>query len=395
MYTTKKENKLSFFDKLALIGSKDERGFIAENLSIMLGSGISVPAAFGSIVKGLRNRMLIKVIKRVIQDLDEGSNLYVALSKTDLFPPYALSLIKIGGESGHLTENLQVVAEQQQKEDMLSSKLHSAMIYPVLVLSITVIVGLGISWFILPKLAKVFANLKIKLPLITKILISFSSFISYNWYWFIPTLLFGLFLIIYLIFYNRHTNWIGQSILWSLPMTRRLIVNLELSRLGYVLQNLLSAGVPIEETVELLRESSQNYRYQKFYQYLGDGFKIGNSFKTSFDQYHNIDQLIPPTIQQVIISGEQSGKLSQSLGMVANRFEQKTEESIRNLPVVLEPVFLIIIWLGVLMVALAVILPIYSLVGNLNNSPTNSTVKKSINTIKTPTEIPKTKATNR
>jgi type II secretory pathway component PulF len=153
-------------------------------------------------------------------------------------------------------------------------------------------------------------------------------------------------------------------------------MNLELSRMGYILSSLLSAGIPIEETIKLLEESSRFYHYRKFYHYLGEGFNLGNSFKTSFMQYQKIDQLIPPPIQQVIISGEQSGKLSESLILVSNRFEQKTEESIKNLPVILEPVFLVIIWLGVLMVALAVILPIYSLVGNLNNSTTSSTFEK-------------------
>lgn len=376
MQQIKIKNKLSFFKNLLLIGSKEERNFITENLSIMLNAGLSIPSALESIVKGLRNKELIRIIKEVITDMDEGSNLHTALAKTDLFPPYALSLVKIGEESGRLAQNLQVVAEQQQKEDTLSSKLHSAMIYPILVLSITVVVGLGVAWFILPNLAKVFLNLKLKLPLITKVLISFAGLLSRQGHWLVPVFVIGLFLFVYLVFYNHRTNKLGQFMLWSLPMTRRLIVNLELSRFGYILSSLLSAGIPIGETIKLLHESSRFYSYQRFYKYLGEGFEVGNSFKTNFTQYSKIDQLIPPPIQQVIISGEQSGKLSQSLVLVANRFEQKTEESIKNLPVVLEPVFLVIIWMGVLVVALAVILPIYSLVGNLNNSPTKSTLQK-------------------
>ncbi|MFA6000364.1 MAG: type II secretion system F family protein [Candidatus Paceibacterota bacterium] len=371
-----KTTQESFLDKLLLIGSKDEKNFIIENLSIMLGAGLSIPSALTSILNGLRNKALIKIVKRVIKDMDEGSSLYNALAKTTLLPPYALSLIKIGEESGNLTQNLQVVALQQQKEDTLNSKLHSAMIYPILVLSITVVVGLGVAWFILPNLAKVFANLKLELPLITQILISFANLLSRQGYWLVPALIVGLFLIIYFVFFNRRTNHIGQYLLFILPMTRRLIVNLELSRLGYVLSSLLAAGIPIKETVKLLEESSGIYRYKEFYHYLGEGFESGNSFKTSFNKYPKIDRLIPPPIQQVIISGEQSGKLSSSLLLVSNRFDQKTEESIKNLPIVLEPVFLVIIWVGVLGVALAVILPIYSLVGGLNNSPTNSIQRK-------------------
>lgn len=376
MQETKTKIQSNFLEKLSLIGSKDERNFIVENLSIMLEAGLSVPAALESILKGLRHKELIKIVKKVMTDMDEGNTLHTALSKTTLLPPYALSLIKIGEESGNLTQNLQAVAEQQQKEDGLNSKLHSAMIYPILVLVITLMVGLGVAWFILPNLAKVFSNLKLSLPLVTRVLISFANILSRHGVWLVPILIFCLFLIIYIIFYNSRTNRIGQYLLFSLPMSRRLIINLELSRLGYILSSLLSAGIPIRETIKLLEESSRFYRYKEFYKYLGEGFELGNSFKTSFLEYPKIDQLIPPPIQQVIISGEQSGQLSKSLILVSNRFEQKTEENIKNLPVILEPVFLVIIWAGVLLVAMAVILPIYSLVGNLNNSPTNSSFKK-------------------
>jgi type II secretory pathway component PulF len=228
-------------------------------------------------------------------------------------------------------------------------------------------VGLGVAWFILPNLAKVFTNLKLTLPMITRVLISFATILSHHGLWLVPTLIIFFFSIIYFVFYNRRTNHIGQHILFFLPITRRLIINLELSRLGYILSSLLSAGIPIRDTIKLLEESTKFYRYQQFYHYLGEGFEIGNSFKTTFNEYPKMDKIIPSSIQQVIISGEQSGKLSESLVLVSNRFNQKTEENIKNLPVILEPVFLIIIWMGVLLVAMAVILPIYSLVGNLNN----------------------------
>lgn len=370
------KNKQSFIDKLSLVGSSDERNLITENLSIMIGAGLAIPFALESIIKSLRNKTLIKILKGVVSDLDEGSSLYLALKKTTLLPPYALSLIEIGEQSGRLNQNLQAVAMQQQKEDALNSKLRSAMIYPVLVLSITVIVGLGVAWFILPRLSRIFLNLKLKLPLVTRVLISFADLLSHQGYWLVPFMIVVLFLFIYFIFYNRKTNRIGQSILFFVPVTRRLIVNSELSRMGFIMSSLLSAGIPIHNTVRLLEESSLVYRYKNFYHYLGEGFDVGNSFKTSFEKYPKIDNLIPPSIQQVIISGEQSGKLSDSLLLVANRFEQKTDESIKNLPVILEPLFLVIVWVGVLLVALAVIMPIYTLVGNLNNSASSPEVHK-------------------
>lgn len=369
----KSKNKTTFLDKLSLFGAKDERNFITENLSLMLSAGLSMPAALTSILKGLKNPAVVRVVNQVVSDLNEGSSLHSALGRTSLLPAYAVSLIKIGEESGNLNKNLQVVASQQAKEDSLNSKIRSAMIYPVLVLFITTVVGLGVAWFILPKLARVFGTLKLELPLITKVLIYFSGLLANHGFWLVPLLITLMCVFIYGIFFHSRTRWVGQEVLFTLPVTRKLLVNLELSRFGYLLSSLLSAGVSVDESVRLLEESSQVYRYKTFYKYLREGFTVGNSFRSSFERYPKMERLIPSPIQQVIISGEQSGKLSQSLLLVAERFNEKTEENIKNLPVLLEPIFLVIVWLGVLVVALAVIMPIYSLVGNLNNPPTDQT----------------------
>ena len=95
-----------------------------------------------------------------------------------MFSAFYVNMVKSGEESGKLIENLKVVSLEQEKDRVFKSRLRSAMMYPVFVLSLTAVVGIGIAWFILPKLATVFSQLKIKLPLITKILIGAGTFLG-------------------------------------------------------------------------------------------------------------------------------------------------------------------------------------------------------------------------
>ncbi len=100
--------------------------------------------------------------------------------------------------------------------------------------------------------------------------------------------------------------------------------------------------------------------------HLHDSIKEGNSFKKSFAVYKNSERLIPHFIQQIIAAGEFSGNLSNALLKIGKVYDEKTENNAKNLTVILEPIMLIVISLGVLGVAIAVILPIYSLVGGMN-----------------------------
>src|SRR5207244_144732 len=99
------------------------------------------------------------------------------------------------------------------------------------------------------------------------------------------------------------------------------------------------------------------------YVYFKTSFEDGNSFKQTFVNYPNASALIPYSVQQLLISGEQSGHLANSLIDLGNNFEQKTESTTKNLSTLLEPALLLVVWSGVVLVALAIILPIYSLVG--------------------------------
>jgi type II secretory pathway component PulF len=256
---------------------------------------------------------------------------------------------------------------QQQKERDFSSKVKSAMAYPAFVLSVTFAVGLGIAWFILPRLATVFASLSIELPLITQILINFGKFLGTYGNTVVPAIIVAFVVLFYLLFFFPGTKIIGQFLSLHTPAVGKLIKQSEVARFGYVLGTLLSSGMPVLEALKSLSQSTELRSYRKFYRYLEKNLEEGASLKDCFLSYRTVSGLFPKSLQQLLIAGEQSGSLSNALIKIGEMYEDKIEITTKNLAIILEPLLLFIVWLGVLAVAVAVILPIYSLVGSLNN----------------------------
>jgi len=344
-------------------GLGKERDYFVENLSMLISGGMPIIGALDSIATEMRSRRMKNIIAAIQSDIESGSPLWRTLAKTSLFPEHAVSLIRLGEESGKLIENLKVVAIEQEKDRVFRSKLRSAMMYPVFVLSLTVIIGIGIAWFILPKLATVFAQLKITLPLITKILIGAGTFLGSYGQYAVPAAITVMAVLFFFIFLFSKTKFIGQFILFSSPGIKGLIKEVEVARFGYLLGTLLQAGLPITHALDSLASATEITQYQKLYLHLRDSVEDGNSIQKSFVSFKKANRLIPAPIQQLIVAGEQSGSLSETLLKVGQTFEAKADTSTKNLTVILEPILLVIVWLGVVAVALAVILPIYSLIG--------------------------------
>ena len=162
---------------LSSFGLGKEKEYFIENLSMLVDSGMDVFSAIQSIRSDIQNKRMQKILYKMEDDIFNGSSLSDVLSKYDLFSQNIIALIRIGEESGQLSENLKIISEQQQKNKMLYSKIRSASLYPIFVLVLTLIIGLGIAWFVLPKLSTVFTHMRIQLPPITRGLIFIGDFL--------------------------------------------------------------------------------------------------------------------------------------------------------------------------------------------------------------------------
>lgn len=349
-----------------LFGVTKEKEYLIENLSTLLSSGMDIITALDAIESEIKSKTIRRVIEGIKEEIAGGSSIWRALEGSRLFPAQVIALVRIGESSGQLSDNLEVVAVEQQKERVFRSKLRSAMMYPLLVLTLAVIMGLGIAWFVLPQLATVFAQLKVPLPFITRQLINLGSFLGIYGAIVVPLVIIIVGVIIFILFFFSKTKFIGQALLLHLPLIKRLIHESELAYAGYILGHLLKAGLPVIESLDSVSKAVAFRAYQHMFARWKESISEGNSFQKSFALYKKTNTLIPRPVQQMIVVAERSSRLPETLIKIGELYEDKLDETTKNLTVILEPLLLFVVWLGVVGVALAIIMPVYGLIGGFN-----------------------------
>lgn len=347
-------------------GGAKERAYVVENLAVLLGAGMDVLSAVTAVETQVRSAAMQRTLVTIREELSNGAAIWRTLDAAKILPKRATYLVRLGEESGRLTENLTLVAKQQEKDRLLTSKIRSAMLYPIFVLGLTVVVGLGVAWFILPRLSTVFSSLNVRLPAITEALIQFGAFLQDWGAIAVPAFLLLLGTGIALAVGRPGSRAALQSLFLRIPGIRNVVQEVELTRFGFVLGSLLRAGLPVVDAVDSLEQASAIAQYKRLYAYLRTQIADGESFHKSLRAYPKSGQLIPIPIQELVATGEQSGNLAEMLLRISAIYEQKTDQSTKNLSSILEPILLVIVWIGVLAVAVAIILPIYSLVGQFN-----------------------------
>lgn len=385
----KRTLKKRLIDLLSISSSTGkEKEYFIENFSMLISSGTDIISAIDAIKKEIKSKPLQQKLEEFREKIDSGLSVWGSLDDLNMLPRYMITLIRIGEEGGHLPRQLNVIVEQQQKNRDYSAKVKSAMIYPALLISITFIIGIVFIWFILPNLTSVFEGLNIELPITTKFLIWLRDFVGEWGYIVVPGAITIMLLLNYFLFISSKTKFIGQRLLFTIPVVRTLVVNSQISRFGFILGSLFDAGMPIVIALDSMHEVTEVVMYKKFYGYLKDVIDEGKSFEEAMNNYPKIKTIVPITVQQLIFTSEKSGRLAENLKNIGKTYEMKVDNSSKNLTVLLEPLMIIVVWVGVLFLALSIIGPIYDLVGGVSTTTGINNPNKSSKNSGTPTPIP-------
>lgn len=368
--STRQQNKLVIWFNYRLqakLQKRSEINFFLEEVAMLIDAGLDISGAVTTASEDVRSKSLRLILKKIEDNIATGMPIWRAFQESNLFQRKVVALVRVGEESGRLPTNLKAIVEQQRKDALFKSRIQSAMMYPVLVLGVTVIIGVSIAWFILPRLADVFDSLDLELPLITKVLIWVGLTLQDYGEIIIPAFLGLVGLSFYLVFFFSKTKFIGEGILLKLPGIRKLIRQIELSRFGFIVGGLMNAGLPIDEALDSLTRATTFRGYRRLYMGLTEAIQDGQSFEQFFEGSKRAKRLLPNSVKQMVHTAELSGELPNTLVRIGSVYEEKIEGTTKNLSVILEPILLVIVWLGVVSVALAVVLPIYGLIGNLTD----------------------------
>ncbi len=345
--------------------SAGAREYITVNLALLLKAALPIGEALESIRESSKSKPLRQAVDQIQQDIDVGTPLWQALENTGTFPSQTIALIRIGEQSGNLVENLAIAVAQETKQRTLTAKIRAAMLYPAFVIGLTIIVGLAVAWFLLPRLNETFTQLGVQLPQVTRIMLGFGSFLKTNGWWAVSGSAALIFLAAVALSSAAWARSFAQRILLYTPGISRLIREIELSRFGHLTGSLLDSGLSIVQSLELMSSATSSPAYRNLYRHMASSFEQGFSFKESLRSHPGSMRLIPLPVQQIIIAGERSGSLPESLESIGANYEERADITTRGLEAILEPALLLIVAGGVLVVAISIILPIYSLTNGL------------------------------
>lgn len=346
-------SSISFLDKL----------LFTKHLSVMLKSGINIAEALESIAISTKSNKFHEVLVQVTLDIRNGQSLAIALKKHPMvFSNFFVSLISVGEESGTLDKSLSYLSQQLSKEYSLKKKIQGALLYPTIVIVAVILVGIGMSLFVLPKLTTLFTSLDVTLPLTTKILLYFSNLMKNHGL--IITLSFIAFIItfrefIHLPFFKP--KW--DSLILSFPIFGQLIQSHQSSSMFRNLGIMLRSGLPITKALAIQHDSTENYAFRDYVMRLEKAVDKGKDMGTELQQGNY--SKFPELAVKMISVGEKTGKLDEVFLYLGDFFEEEVDNTAKNLSVLLEPIVLIIVGLLVGFVALAIISPIYELTGSI------------------------------
>jgi len=362
------EQKAGWLEKLGALEKIFEKVGIGEqviftkNLSGMLKAGLPLSRALSVIEKQTKNKTLNGIVSGLLRDIDSGETFSAALAKyPKVFSKLFTAMVRAGEESGNLSGALLDVGENLEKAHTLGKKVRGALIYPGVILSAMVVIGILMFAFVVPTLAGTFQELGVTLPASTRLLIAVGNFFA-NHLLLSFALLFGVVLGIVALFRAKFmARYIDFSVL-KIPVVGNLARELNTARTARTMSSLLASGVAITRAVEITEEVVQNVYYRQVLRAARAAVEKGEPFSKIFAANA---KLYPIMMSEMAAVGEETGKLSDMLREIALFYEGEIENKTKNLSVIIEPVLMIVIGAGVGFFAISMISPLYSILGEI------------------------------
>lgn len=331
---------------------------MTKNLSAMLSAGLSLARALSVIKRQSDNKSLKAVVVGLSESIKKGLSFHEALAQyPKVFSELLIAMTRAGEESGSLSESLSTVGLQMERSEELSRKIKGAMIYPAIVVTAIVIVGILMLMFVVPTLTKTFTELGVQIPLTTRIIVALSDFMANHSLFVLSSVVLFTVCCILIVRSKKGSATILAVSLY-LPVIGELVRETYTARASRTLSSLLSSGVPILNALSITKEV---VRADAFANIIGEAetrVKKGELLSASFSENTH---LYPILMSEMLLVGEETGKISDMLKQVAEFYEADVAEKTKNLSTIIEPVLMLFIGAVVGVFAVSMISPIYSL----------------------------------
>jgi type IV pilus assembly protein PilC len=355
------EEKKDFLDRKFNLFSRTSMKDVAmfsRQLSIMIDSNVPPAEAIDALADQTRNKDFKEKIYNIAKDVRGGTPLSKALGKyPDVFSVFYINMVKSGEVSGNLPTILEKVADHLESEYAIRSKMMGAAMYPMVILIIFILIFVVLMIFVIPGLVKVLVESGQELPIATKIIISISDFFVNFWY-LVVGLLAGI--TAFFIYYPKTAKGkdVFDAISLRIPIFGPFLKNLYLTRFAENFSTLISAGITINEALEVVADLIGNNVYRNAIIRTKDRVVKGESISFVLSQQTGV---ISPLFVQMVSVGEKTGRLDSSLVNVVRFYKRETEIFVDSLSSIIEPILIIGLALMVGFLVAAVLLPIYQI----------------------------------
>lgn len=352
--------KINFF--LSRVKS-DELVMMTRNLSSMLKAGLPLSRALSVIERQSKNPRVKGEVQKIRESINKGDPFYTALKQfPKTFSHLYVAMVRAGEESGGLVDALATISLQLERLSSLRKKVKGAMIYPAIVISVMIIIGILMMIYVVPTLTSTFTQMNIELPLSTKVIIGFSDLVSNH-----GVLVLAGFIATVVGFISVVKTRPGRKALHftiiHLPVIGNIIKQTNSAYTARTLSSLLSSGVDVISALNITEDVLQNVYYKKVLHDAAIHVEKGSPLSEVFIEN---EHLYPILVGEMVLVGEETGQISGMLTEIASFYETEVEQKTKDLSTIIEPILMVVIGGGVGFFALAMIAPIYSISDSVN-----------------------------
>lgn len=352
-------NKIS--DKLTGISSTDKM-FFTKNMAVMIKAGIPLSKGVHTLSLQTNNKKFSRILLGMHLDLEKGETFSSSLAKHhDTFGDLFINMVKSGEISGKLEEVFNQLFLQLKKNHELVTKVRNALIYPVIICLTMVGIGIFTIIVVIPKIIDIFSEVNAQLPFATRMLITISNAINNHGAIVLISSIFFVVLLIKIL-QTKKGKYMFDAIILKIPIISPIIKKINLALFSRTISSLLKTDIPIVEGFRITANVMRNSIYRNKLMEVAEEVKKGISITVAVSKHNDI---FPAMVKQMISIGEESGSLDNILIEVAEFYEEEVSETMNTLPSIIEPVLMLILGAGVTFMAMAIIMPMYSLTQQL------------------------------
>ena len=350
--------EMSFFEKVAM----KDIVILSRQISTLFEAQVSALKIFTMLSANAENKLLGKKLIQISDDLQSGLSISASLAKhPDVFSEFYINMVKSGEETGKLTQTFAHLADYLDRQYSLTSKTKNALIYPAFVI-VTFFVVMGLMFVVvIPKISSIILATGQDIPMYTKIVIALSDFfVHYGFIVLIAVVLFGIWV------WRLSATDRGQIYLdrvkLTVPAVGNLFRKLYLSRIADNMETMLTSGIPIIRSLDLTAEVVGSRIYKDIIKKVVEDVKAGSSLSAAFEKY---PEQLPGILVQMVKVGEETGSLGTILKTLGDFYKREVDDAIDTLVGMIEPIMIVVLGLGVGILLVSVLMPIYNMTGNM------------------------------